>query len=521
MLRSFMAWALCFFAAATAEAARFDINLFLHNRGTARGGGRNVNLLFDVSRDQYDLSTYLAPQPNEIFYSGFAEARLDAELTKWFSARLMLNSGEVREQAISLDGTTRLQRVWTINGRLVLDELRYTGFVRTAVIEFHAPDTQWWQIALGRKLWVLGNSLIYDDWGLGASLSLDFELLNGKPWRFDLSYIIPSRDWLDPPIRSPLITAKLEYKLSLFESLSLSLSYFHDGDDQLTETVRQSLVERTVNVDTGVRRPVVQRLLDEARNAAVFCFLNTEFKARGDLFYTTLSGNKTLGPGSLRGTVVVEAGRMLLNGVPDFAFDLEQRGDLGRPSLSTDCGQRARPIPFTSVGVAFELSYKWSITERLALTPYVLAQSGQPPPNGISNLYTAYIGVLPFITRTNLFFAGGLAETFGARRITSAGVNGRGVIAPGVEAKYEPVDPLRLSLSVTPLLSWAPGIEPPVGGGGRFYGVEIDSLIVYEPFSFLSIAAEGDVLFGGNFYGTPSPVWKAILSVNLTGDFTL
>ena len=39
MLRGLVFGALLF-TAATAEAARFDISLFLHNRGTGRGGGR-------------------------------------------------------------------------------------------------------------------------------------------------------------------------------------------------------------------------------------------------------------------------------------------------------------------------------------------------------------------------------------------------------------------------------------------------------------------------------------------------
>lgn len=462
--------ALVSFTVAEAEAApTFDINLYLNNRGTVRAGNRSIA-----------PATYLQPDPLQLYYSGFAEASFDADWTTWFTTRLMLNSGEVRSGD-----------PWTVNGRLVLEEAQATGFVRTALLDFHAPETGWWQIAAGRKLWKIGNSFIYDDWGLGALVSFDFELLNGAPWKLDFSWVIPSRDWTNPPIRSPLLTTSLEYKISLFERFNLSFSYFRDGDGELTEIVRQTMVELELN---GPRRP-----------RALICILGTEFGALGDFGYASGFLSKTLGPGTLKVTAVVEAGRMLVR---------------GRPSFADGSCDRGAPLQLTSVGVAFDVGYKWSATDRLAITPFVIGESGARAPGDSGGVYTAYIGVLPFITRTNLFFAGGLAETFGSRRITSAGVNGRGVIAPGVEVLYEPVDVFRMRAIVSPLFAWR-GIDPPVGGGGHFYGVEIDAMLFYEPFSFLGFAAEGDVLVGGNFYRTGEPVWKVILSTDLQKAWTL
>ena len=496
--RSLLCLAASILWAPSAFSASFDLTLAASHRITTRAGGRSLTLLLDLDRNArlpaYDTSTYLAAQPLETYYSLFAEAGIDAALASWITVRLVLNSGEVREQRTSLDGTTRLVHVVTVNGRLVLDELPKNAFVRTALIDLHAPETTWWQLELGHKLWRLGNSFIFDEWALGVQLSLDFELLNGRPWRLDLSYIVPTRDFADKPWTSPLATVRLEYKLSLFESVWLSFSWFRDGAGEITETVRQAAVERVLNADF---RPLREQ-------ATLACYLNTDFRSAGNLFYATIAGNKTLGPGSLRATLVFEAGRVLIQGAPVFR---------------TDC-TRTDLVAFTTIGAAFDVSYRWSATDRLAITPFIVAESGQQFSAG-QRMYSAYIGVLPFITRTSLFFAGGLAETFGARRVTSAGVNGRGVVAPGVEAIYEPVDQLRLRAVVSPLFSWARGIEAPVGGGGQFYGVEIDSVVIYEPVSVLGFAAEADVLFGGSFYRTGEPVWKVIFSVDLSKTWTL
>ncbi len=495
-------------------AAHFDIDLYLVNRGTVRGGARDTTLVLRTLEldlpggvqeiPYFDTSLYLAPSPREIYYSGFAEAAVRGEFWDWLTVGLMLNSGEVRERTLSRE--TR-ERTWTMNGRRVLDELRNSGLVREAYLSFYAPKTRWIQVDVGRRLWRVGNSLIYDDWGLGARVNMDFELLRGAPWRLDLSYIIPSRDWLRPPVRSPLVTARVDYALSLFETLSLAVSYFHDGDNALSEIIREHVIERR---DVALERLRQSSWPPETRDElaslveaqlALGNILQRPLSVEANLFYATLSGNKTLGPGTLRGTLVLEAGRV-------FARD-----NLAAPLLN-----------FDQLGLAFDVAYRWSVTGRFALSPFVFAQSGHAGSereDATRRFYGAFVGVLPFITRTSLFFAGGLSETFGARTATSAGVNGRGVVAPGLEAVYEPVDPLRLRAVLAPLFSWAPSVPIPVGGGGRFYGLEIDTIIYYQPWRFLGFQLEADGWFFSTFFRSQAPVWKVVLSTDLSGVWRL
>jgi hypothetical protein len=134
-------------------------------------------------------------------------------------------------------------------------------------------------------------------------------------------------------------------------------------------------------------------------------------------------------------------------------------------------------------------------------------------------LYSSYLGVVPFVTRTVLFFAGGLNETFGARRVIPSGINGRGVIAPGLDATYDPWSVLRLRGIASPLFSWAGGVPAPEGGGGSFYGMELDSLIDYRPWRYVGLEAEADIIFGGNFYRSAEPIWKIIAGVDLMGTW--
>jgi hypothetical protein len=73
-----------------------------------------------------------------------------------------------------------------------------------------------------------------------------------------------------------------------------------------------------------------------------------------------------------------------------------------------------------------------------------------------------------------------------------------------------------LKTTVAFLSAWAGGIATPIGGGGSFYGVEMDGIVDFRPFDFMGFVAEADVLFGGNFYGTVQPVFKVIAGIDLS-----
>ncbi len=486
-----------------AFAVDVDLSAFVTNRINLRANYRDTTLLFDNSTLTFDTSNYLAPRPLDTFYSGFIELGANATFTRWLSTRLWLNSGEVREQSLSLDGTTTLQNEWTANGRLLGDEATATLFIREALLDFHDPDTNWWSVRLGRKQWRIADSLIYDDFGLGASIDFDFDLKSGSPWRLSAMYIIPSRDWVDLPVQSPLVSLRADYVLSLFDSISLSLTYFHDGNGELTQVIRDGDVEAALAAQPAPNQTAAA--FADAQQETLFCYLTADFNSSADLFYGALSINKTLGPGVLSGSAVLSGGEVTV---------------YGSPVVSNGCKPTQDTLlqKFPTLSGAMNFAYRWRLTPHLQLTPFFVAESGSNAP-GNGQLYSSYLGVVPFVTRTFLFFAGGLNETFGARRVIPSGVNGRGVIAPGLDATYDPWSVLRLRAIASPLFSWAGGVPAPEGGSGSFYGMELDSLIDYRPWRYVGLEAEADIIFGGDFYRGGQPIWKIIAGIDLMGTW--
>jgi hypothetical protein len=230
-------------------------------------------LLYNEALGVFDTSTYLQPQALDPAYSGFVELGMMMEATEWLNVSLTINSGEIRYRTRSFDGTTTLSSEWTSNGRLVADEASQSLFIREVLLDVHDPDTGWWQVRAGRRLWRVAQSLIYDDFGLGAGVNFDLNLKQGTPLRFEAAYVIPTRDFQPLPLASPLLTAKVDYVLSLFESVSLGGAFFFDGAGELGETFRQGFVESILTLPNLRRVPARRAAFETARQRSLITAL--------------------------------------------------------------------------------------------------------------------------------------------------------------------------------------------------------------------------------------------------------
>jgi hypothetical protein len=165
-------------------------------------------------------------------------------------------------------------------------------------------------------------------------------------------------------------------------------------------------------------------------------------------------------------------------------------------------------------GSAAWLRYQASLAPWLQVTPWLLYLSGDRPPPEKSRLglpagYDAFLGVNPWVTVTNLFFRGGLSENFTSRQATAPGVNGRGVIAPGLDVVLD----LGRDVDLLARAAWLRA-EDDGPWGGRTYGTEVDLTATWEPAPWLAFGAEFDVLLGGDFFGGGRPVYKTVLAVD-------
>jgi hypothetical protein len=166
-------------------------------------------------------------------------------------------------------------------------------------------------------------------------------------------------------------------------------------------------------------------------------------------------------------------------------------------------------------GSAAWLRYQVSPVPWLQVTPWFLYLSGdRPPPEktrlGLPQGYGAFLGVNPYLTATNLFFRGGLSETFAARQATAPGVNGRGVIAPGLDVTFDAGRDVELEARV----AWLQA-EDAGPWGGRRYGTELDLSARWEATRWLSVGAEFDALLPGDFFGGGATVYKTVLALDL------
>jgi hypothetical protein len=146
---------------------------------------------------------------------------------------------------------------------------------------------------------------------------------------------------------------------------------------------------------------------------------------------------------------------------------------------------------------------------------FFLFLSGDQPPSerasgGPLASYGGFLGVAPFVTDTNIFFNGGVGESFASRQATAPGVNARGVVAPGLSAGWDPSASLGVEARAAYLV--APAAGP---FGGRVYGPEVDLELTWAPLRWLTLVAEGDALFPGDFWPGRATVTRVVLGFDV------
>jgi len=178
-------------------------------------------------------------------------------------------------------------------------------------------------------------------------------------------------------------------------------------------------------------------------------------------------------------------------------------------------------IELPVLGFALDLSGRYLITESMAVGGFFLLLSGERNPfltadQGPLDTYHSFLSVVPYLTHTNLFFSGGMNETFSGRQATTAGINRRGVIAPGATFEWEITDELKVGATTAALLSWAKSLA-----GGSFYGVEIDVEGSWSILSWLSVSLEYDLLVPGSFFSQRTPIHKLMVGLDLSYEYSL
>ncbi len=522
-------------AAAPAAAGERDgvrAQATLHLRSTSTGNVPDADVLFDRDLSTFDVASYLRPQGAERHGSLFASLRLDGRLLDgdlhWV---LAADTGEIRKAAfpqlvnvclvpatraptglavvgggrcmmgapvVPLEETRLAAPVTVSNGRPIRDEIQKTLLVREAYAAWSFGRAGFATIRAGRKRTAIADGFVHDDYSTGIEVELDLGAL-GPRWDLSAGLFQPTRDFPSTVAGiSPVAVARADFLPSLFEHAGVFVAGLRDRTGSIAELVRGSVVE------WGVGN--LARSLGTAGEADAAHVLASVLAA-------PLESDASIGWAGTSGSLAPFRGQRV-------AWTLAlQGGTLHRLSSTTAAGTR---ILDEDVPIRGRLaSFRWDtdLGQRATAGAFFLYLSGGLPPvrgpagnalPGRDGTYDAFLGISPFITTTNLFFGGGLSETFAARQVTAPGVNGRGVVAPGISLAVDPLP----KVSVQGRAAW---LRADVTGpyGGKVYGTEADLDVTWAARDWLLFGVELDALWPGDFYAGRDTVYKTVLAVDL------
>jgi hypothetical protein len=496
----------------------------LHGRFTALENVPGQDVLYDRASGTFQLSHYLVPSEDDRYGSAYASFALDGHsLGGDLHWRFAIDTGELRRRSFPLvapvcfsDGGTGLailgsgncrlplvvvplqearldgSRI-TSNGRRLEDEIDATLLIREAYAAYSFGRAGFATVRVGRKRVSVADGFVYDDYASGAELALDVGAI-GPPLAVTVSVFQPTRDW-PRSVRgiSPFLAVRADWLPSLFEHAGIFVAAHRDRTGSVAELFRGALVER------------LAAYLAQASSSTDYIAANHRLAG---VLGARLESDATMAWVGTSGRIVPWRGQRIgwTAGLLRGSIDHVTTANPDLPPIAEDVKLDGR---------LFQASWDGDLGDRIGLGAFFLHVSGGtfpvgPPTQSVNGSYGGFLGIAPFITATNLFFGGGLSESFAARQSTAPGVNGRGVDAPGLSVSFDPTDAVGLGLKAAYLTA-------PVKGpsGGRVYGTEVDASLSWSPRDGIVVGAELDVLWPGDFYAGGRTVYKTIVALDL------
>ena len=502
---------------------------------------RNVpdeTVRYDPAANELTFASYLAPGPQDSFGSLLASMTLvgralDGDLLGVLTA----DTGEVRSQRLHVVGqvcwsertpsglavpgsglcdlyrlstqtygrvivpveetTLESQPQVTSNGQPFKQEVDETLLLREAYVRYRFGRAGFASIAVGSERRVVADGYIHDDYGWGVQLSADLGAL-GPPLSLSASLFLPTRDLPRASnLSAPMVLVTADFLPSLFDRAGLFAAGLRENGDSLSGASQGALEERLVQVAdaSAPGMPAYRRA-----SQVLAAFSQAPFSGEGTVFWLGTSGRVRAGRSEwISWTAALEGGQIDKVTAGQNPVVLAERVSLQ--------------------GELVALHYEADLPRGLGARASFLYLSGDEIPRarldatGIvpaTGTYRTFLGVSPYLTETNIFFDGGLSESYADREARPPGVNGRGVISPGLSFQWTPADALSLGAKGAWLRAVTAGPF-----GGLVYGTELDSDLTFEAAGWLSLGVEADVLFPGDFFPSRKPITRGILALDL------
>jgi hypothetical protein len=149
-----------------------------------------------------------------------------------------------------------------------------------------------------------------------------------------------------------------------------------------------------------------------------------------------------------------------------------------------------------------DLDVSFEFVKRYSLIAFFLYLSGDSNFEKVADdRMSAFISVLPYITKTNVFFSGGMNESASARALSTSGINAHGVIVPGVGVTAEPFEDV-LELKAGWAILFADKINPTYASS-KAYGWELNFEADWAAASWLDVMVQADFFKTGAFFDHP------------------
>ncbi len=493
-------------------------------RYTGQAAIPSTQVLFDEAGQVFATGLYLTPGASEGYASGLVFVSAGWEATSWLGFRLDVDSGLVRAQSfpttvvvctsstspsglapestgactttarLALATTTDGPSEVTSNGLTFPEEASQTAFIRQVYAEVTAGRAGAFHARLGRQRLRIADGFVYDDWGLGLDVDLDVGAF-GPPFAFSVSAFYPSRAWpTGTAWKYPAVAATAEWTPSLGEWVGLWGAWSSDATGDAASILQQGLVEGQV-VELEATAPGSVAYRAASRRLAV-------------LLNSPGSGTTSLGWAGV-------SGRLELSSWSEVRFTAGAAfGTVG--TTTAESAGTAVAVEVPALGWLLSARLTGQPGSGFTVSPFFVWLTGDSPPSSQqiasgSGTWGGFLAISPYITATNLFFQGGIAESYADRRASGSGVNARGVIAPGLQVGWTPGHGFDATIKAAWL--WA---DQPSGFGGSSYGPEVDLNLSWSPWHWLSVLAEADVLAMGDFFPDQGLARKFILGVNVS-----
>ncbi|HEX7481118.1 MAG TPA: hypothetical protein VF331_25160 [Polyangiales bacterium] len=413
----------------------------------------------------------LRPRATRAYPTTMLSMSAEWEVTDYLLLRGLVDTGEIR------DGSTLEPPVQglTINGSRGLHEVQSLAIVRELSVTVGKPA---FDVELGRFRSTLAEGLVYDDFGTGARASVDFQELGLMPVRAELlASTVGQR--VKSVESNPMLALRVEYAPSLLDTLGFFVAVARDRNGALSDVLRSSMAERVLDTPERLHALFAQ---DQGHGQIAYLGADTQLVLAKALL--------------LKASAVISGGQFTL-----------AVANLQNPTQNDQASIVVR-------GAAANAELHYGLGRKVDLAGYAFVLSGGSPPTGNHDTYDAFIGLAPYWVWTGLFFSGGLNQSLLANRAAAAGIHGHGVagIGPGIELRQG-----RGLLEMRAIWLQALAAPPPqpIGGTGNAYGLEVDLRAQWNPWRFLGVGAELDVLVPGTYFPEAAVAYRALSMVSL------